>query len=129
MKEKREKFEVLSQIREQLYDFDNLIETSHWNEERKERHKKIQERIGKGEFLSSFVVDTGHPNGDELHTIFDNGMIIVQNERTGRLVTELIARPGQIKRYWENQGKAIPIEVYKIVPVAHKHLQKKWNQW
>ena len=38
MKEKREKFEVLSQIREQLYDFDNLIETSHWNEERKERH-------------------------------------------------------------------------------------------
>ena len=78
---------------------------------------------------SSFVVDTGHPNGDELHTIFDNGMIIVQNARTGRLVTELIARPGQIKRYWENQGKGIPIEVYKIVTVAYNHLQKKWNRW
>lgn len=126
---KRTKFEVKSEFREPLCDFDVLIETAHWNDERKSRHEKIKENIGEGKFISSFIVDTGHPHGDEIHTIFDNGMILIQNADTGRLVTELIARPEQVKRYWEKLGKGYPIEIYKFLSLTSFHRRKKWNQW
>lgn len=110
-------------------DFNNLVMTAHWSQERVERHNKIMSLIGDGKLVASFEVDTKHPNGTEIHNVFDNGIVLIQNKQTQRLVTELIARPQQIKRYWEYLGKPMPIEVWVITSKAREHQLKGWNNW
>ena len=45
------------------------------------------------------VVNKGHPNGNEIHVIFNNGIIKAYNARTRQFITVLIARVPQIERY------------------------------
>lgn len=45
------------------------------------------------------VVDKGHANGNEIHIIYNNGVVKVYNERTRKFITVLIARVPQIERY------------------------------
>lgn len=52
-------------------------------------------------FIHGFIVDKNHPNGDEMHFLNPNGLVYIMNCRTGRLITILGARPGQIRRYFE----------------------------
>lgn len=79
--------------------------TLHWKE-RQSRNEFIRSKIGIGMPIRTFKWDKGHPNGPELHTITDNGVIIVRNERTGKLITTLIARPGQIHRYYKSVNES-----------------------
>ena len=65
----------------------------------------IIQSIGLGNPVNRFIVDRGHRNGPEIHELTDTGIINVYNEWSGKLVTRLIARPGQIRRYYPN-GKA-----------------------
>lgn len=76
--------------------------TNHFNNDRQQREKFIEEIIGQnGNVVASFLVDKGHWNGKEIHTVLDNGIIEITNQRTGKLVTKLIARVGQLNRYLE----------------------------
>ena len=45
------------------------------------------------------VVNKGHENGNEIHVIFNNGIIKVYNARTHKFITVLIARVPQVERY------------------------------
>ena len=45
------------------------------------------------------VVNKGHKNGNEIHVIFNNGIVKVYNERTRKFITVLIARVPQVERY------------------------------
>ena len=45
------------------------------------------------------VVNKGHANGNEIHIIYNNGIVKVYNERTRKFITVLIARVPQIERY------------------------------
>ena len=45
------------------------------------------------------VVNKEHKNGNEIHVIFNNGIIKVYNARTHKFITVLIARVPQIERY------------------------------
>lgn len=99
-------FDVLSMLPEPV-DFTEALSTSHWNNDRSMRSQRYDEE-SKGEGVYSFIVDTGHPNGFEIHTITDKAFIVIQNERTERLITILAARPGQIKRYWRNRNQRLP---------------------
>lgn len=45
------------------------------------------------------VVNKGHKNGEEIHVIFNNGIVKVYNARTHKFITVLIARVPQIERY------------------------------
>ena len=45
------------------------------------------------------VVNKGHENGEEIHVIFNNGIVKVYNARTRKFITVLIARVPQIERY------------------------------
>lgn len=45
------------------------------------------------------VVNKGHANGEEIHVIFNNGIIKVYNARTHKFITVLIARVPQVERY------------------------------
>lgn len=82
----------------------------HYSEDREAREAIIRQ-IGMGEVVASFRVDRGHRNGAEIHKITSTGIIVIYNERTGKMVTKLIARVGQIRRYYKN-GNA-PKELIK----------------
>jgi hypothetical protein len=106
-------FDVLEQL-EKPVSVENQVKTSHYKYDRGNRANIISE--GTGDPLYSFIVDTGHPNGNEIHTITEKAEIIIQNERTKRIVTVLFARPAQVTRYWKNLGTSLPNdEAFKLV--------------
>ena len=78
--------------------------SKHYSNDRKQREENIK-KIGYGVKVNCFVIDRGHKNGAEIHEITSTGIINIYNQRTGKLVTKLIARPNQIKRYYK-EGKA-----------------------
>jgi len=82
--------------------------SKHYTDDRKVREELIK-KIGLGNEIGTFRVDKGHPKGAELHTVTDTGIIIIRNERTHKMVTKLIARPNQIKRYGINRKDVIEI--------------------
>ena len=45
------------------------------------------------------VVNKGHKNGNEIHLVYNNGIVKIYNANTRRFVTVLIARVPQIERY------------------------------
>ena len=57
--------------------------------------------------LKIAVVDKGHANGNEIHIIYNNGIVKVYNERTHKFITVLIARVPQIERYNVKVTKAM----------------------
>jgi hypothetical protein len=79
--------------------------------------------------LYSFIVDTGHPNGNEIHTITERAEIIIQNERTKKVVTVLFARPAQVTRYWKLMNKRLPTdESFSLVQrFARNNLDRNLN--
>lgn len=99
----------------------------HYNMDRIEREKLIR-RIGMGEEVATFRIDRHHLNGAELHTITSTGIIVIRNERTHKLITKLIARPNQIKRYFEEEDITIDERVNKIIEIAFDHMKKGYNK-
>lgn len=99
------------------------MESKHYTNDRIERENKIRE-IGIGEAVATFRVDRGHANGAELHTITTTAIIVIRNERTNKMVTKLIARPGQIERYFDEKTETV-IELMKI---AREHQLKGYNK-
>ena len=97
--------------------------SSHYVRERIERERRIQQ-IGIGHEVATFTVDRNHPNGAELHTITSTGIIIIRNKCTKKMVTKLIARPGQIRRYFPE----ITPEIQKIIDVAYNHQKLHYNE-
>ena len=105
----------------------NLTNTMHFTNERAVRNNNIINIIGGyGVARYSFVVDTNHPNGNEIHTITTNGIVVMQNERTKALITAIVARPNQIARYFEY---GIPNNVYPIIAKARTHQTLNYNNW
>ena len=49
--------------------------------------------------LKIAVVNKGHKNGNEIHLVYNNGVVKVYNENTRKFITVLIARVPQIERY------------------------------
>ena len=45
------------------------------------------------------IVNKGHKNGNEIHVIFNNGVVKIYNANSRRFITVLIARVPQIERY------------------------------
>ena len=98
--------------------------SKHYVSERIEREKLIQ-KIGIGIELDTIRVDRHHINGAELHTITSTGIIIIRNERTNKIVTKLIARPGQIKRYYDE----VPEIMKRVIAIAKIHQEMGYNKW
>ena len=67
------------------------------------------------------VVNKGHKNGNEIHIIYNNGIIKIYNARTRKFITVLIARVPQIERY--------KIKVTKTMRNKIKlHIKQGYNQ-
>ena len=102
--------------------------TKHYMYKRYERDKFIDEHLGVGHIVDGFIVDKGHPNGAEVHSITDNAIIIVHNLETGKLVTQLLARPSQIKRYYKDTNRKRPPEYREILRLAEAHKRLGYNK-
>ena len=71
--------------------------------------------------LKIAVVNKGHENGNEVHFVYNNGVVKVYNERTRKFITVLIARVPQIERY--------KIKVTKTMRSKIKsHIKQGYNQ-
>jgi hypothetical protein len=54
---------------------------------------------GPAEKLADILVDRQHPNGLEIHRLFSNAQVNIYNQDSGKFITTLRLRPGQIDRY------------------------------
>ena len=45
------------------------------------------------------VVNKGHKNGNEIHIVYNNGVVKIYNANSRKFITVLIARVPQIERY------------------------------
>lgn len=67
------------------------------------------------------LVDKGHKNGNEIHLVYNNGIVKIYNANTRKFVTVLIAREPQIERY--------RIKITKTMRNKIKsHIAKGYNQ-
>lgn len=94
----------------------------HYTNDRQKREEIIK-KIGYGKIIKSVVVDKGHKNGPEIHNLSDTGIITIQNQRTKKMITKLIARPGQIKRYYK-ENEIIPSG---LLDLARQHQKLALN--
>lgn len=104
---------------------DLMVTSAHYACERAEREKRIEHiNGGDGEEVARFLVDRHHPAGPEIHVVTSNAIIVIYNAFTGKLVTKLVARPGQIKRYYDAKGLTAP---QYLLDIARVHKERGWN--
>ena len=101
-----------------------MPETGHYTTERRERSSFIRSVIGIGNVVDSFTVDSGHANGAEIHKVTDTAVIIICNQ-TGETITEIIARPMQLKRLYGARGEVPPKWLLRL---AYRHNQLRYNE-
>ena len=73
--------------------------------------------------LKIAVVDKGHANGNEIHIIYNNGIIKIYNERTRKFITVLIARVPQIERYQIKVTKTMRNKINSHVAKGYNHIE------
>lgn len=73
--------------------------------------------------LKIAVVDKGHANGDEIHVIYNNGIVKVYNERTHKFITVLIARQPQIERYKIKVTKTMSNKIKSHIANGYNHIE------
>lgn len=95
----------------------------HWENDR-QRRSRIIAQIGMGQVIKEVVVDRGHKNGPEIHKVTTTGLVVIYNQQTGIMVTILIARPNQIKRYFEKEEQ-VPQETINL---AFEHMKAEYNK-
>ena len=73
--------------------------------------------------LKVAVVNKGHKNGNEIHIIYNNGIIKVYNERTCKFITVLIARVPQIERYNIRVTKTMKRKIESHIKQGYNHIE------
>ena len=100
----------------------------HYKNHRHNRENFIEQHLcDDGIMVDGFIVNRKHKNGLEMHSITDKGIIIIHNFDSGKLITKLIARENQIKRYYELSGRKPPPEYDNILNLARLHEKLGYN--
>lgn len=73
-----------------------------------------------GKICKIWLVDTGHRNGLEIHVVYNNGVCLIYNSNSHKLITGLILRPQQVKRYDITLTKC-------MLKKVKKHLENNYN--
>lgn len=73
-----------------------LRESGHFHRDRHERIMRIAKTVGFGHIVRQCLVDTGHRAGCEVHVLTSTGIVFVFNAHSRKLITVLVARPGQV---------------------------------
>lgn len=69
------------------------------------------------------VVNKGHANGEEIHVIYNNGIIKVYNACTRKFITVLIARVPQIERYNIKVTKTMRSKIKSHIAKGYNHIE------
>lgn len=69
------------------------------------------------------VVDKGHKNGNEIHLVYNNGIVKVYNEHTRKFITVLIARMPQIERYQIKVTKSMKKKIEGHIANGYNHIE------
>lgn len=67
------------------------------------------------------IVNKGHDNGNEVHVIYNNGIVKVYNAKTHKYITILIARLPQITRYGIKPTQTMRAKI-------KKHISNGYNE-
>ena len=67
------------------------------------------------------VVNKGHKNGNEIHIIYNNGIVKIYNANSRRFITVIIARVPQIERYKVKVTKTMRNKI-------KSHIKQGYNQ-
>ena len=113
-------FELLGYIEE----FATCGNTSHVA--KRSKRLQVAERLiykESAKVVKIAVVNKGHKNGNEIHIIYNNGIIKVYNERTCKFITVLIARVPQIERYQIKVTKAMRKKINLHVKNGYNHIE------
>ena len=73
--------------------------------------------------LKIAVVNKGHANGNEVHLVYNNGVVKIYNERTHKFITVLIARVPQIERYNVKVTKAMRKKINMHIKQGYNHIE------
>lgn len=69
------------------------------------------------------VVNKGHKNGNEVHLVYNNGVVKVYNEHTRKFITVLIARVPQIERYKVKITKTMQKKINLHIKQGYNHIE------
>ena len=69
------------------------------------------------------VVNKGHENGNEIHIVYNNGVVKVYNEHTRKFITVLIARVPQIERYKIKVTKTMEKKINLHIANGYNHIE------
>ena len=69
------------------------------------------------------VVNKGHKNGNEIHLVYNNGVVKVYNENTRKFITVLIARAPQIERYNIRVTKTMKHKIESHIKQGYNHIE------
>lgn len=103
--------------------------TKHFDNDRKVRQQVINHIIGVGKPFASFLVDANHKNGMEIHTLLDNGTIEVRNYDSGKIVTQIVAYPLRLEKYFNLLGLRFPEEYQYVLEKSLRNIQMKLNRF
>ena len=69
------------------------------------------------------VVNKGHKNGEEIHVVYNNGVVKVYNAHTRKFITVLIARVPQVERYNIKVTKAMRKKIESHIANGYNHIE------
>ena len=95
--------------------------TAHYSNDRVNRERIIN-AIGEGHHIASVNIDRGDPRGPELHVLTDTGIILIYNANSHILITKLIARPSQMKKFFA--GGRVPNRLWNL---GNAHVANEYN--
>lgn len=107
----------------QLPRFEKEEDSLHYRKDRKTREYLVNCVIGDGHVIREMYIDKGHPHGPELHALTDTGVIIISNYDTRKVITKLVARPGQVRRFY--RGETVP---NWLLVLARYHEEMEYNR-
>lgn len=69
------------------------------------------------------VVNKGHQNGNEIHLVYNNGIVKVYNANTRKFITVLIARVPQIERYKIKVTRTMRKKINLHIKQGYNHIE------
>ena len=69
------------------------------------------------------VVNKGHRNGNEIHLVYNNGIVKIYNANSRKFITVLIARVPQIERYKIKITKTMRNKIKLHIKQGYNHIE------
>ena len=69
------------------------------------------------------IVNKGHKNGNEIHLVYNNGIVKIYNANSRKFITVLIARVPQIERYKVKITRTMERKIKEHIKQGYNHIE------